>query len=73
MRIESASFGWVGWAAAGLRTASLPAECAQWHDEVRAEIEDMCSLATAFLHCCCECSKPTLEDEEWAKSRGFTQ
>lgn len=54
MRIESAS---LGWSAAGLRTASLPVECAQCHEEVRAEIEDMCSLAAAFLHYCCECSK----------------
>ena len=54
MRIESAS---LGWSAAGLRTASLPVECAQCHEEVRAVIEDMCSLAAAFLHYCCECSK----------------
>eukprot|EP00984_Skeletonema_dohrnii_P004936 scaffold1740_cov150-Skeletonema_dohrnii-CCMP3373.AAC.5 len=57
MRIESASLGWMGWSAAGLWTASLPLECAQCHDEVREEIEDMCSLVAAFLHYCCECSK----------------
>jgi len=67
MRIESAS---LGWAAAGLRVSICRMCAMSWRSESRNRRH--------VFTCCCVPSLllwvfKTLEDEEWAKSRGFCQ